>query len=162
MLIDWDSPLRFHPTTLEPSTTRGIPLPFYGNYGGPGNSGPGPALSPLDELYQAHDNAYDQAGGDISAQSAADATLIESILFLDAQGGLSDPEDSIYAGFSTLAIVGNLALHDDLDQLTTPPALVIANAIDNLETGFAEAPSEGRSLHGALHVFEAHFSDLLV
>jgi len=92
--------------------------------------------------------------------------LIKSIFELDTQGGLSDPEDSIYAGFSTLAIVGNLALHSDLDLLLdllgAELPLVIANAIENLETGFAEEPSEGRSLHGAVHVFEKHFLDDLL
>ena len=159
MFIHWDSPLRFHPTTLEPSTQKGIPVPYYGLYGGPGNSGPGAPVSTLDALYQAHDNAYDIAQGDISAQSKADAKLIQSIFLLDQSGGLSDPEDSLYGGFSTLAIVGNLALHDDLDLLGASLPIVVANAIDNWETGLAGAPSEGRGLHGAVHAFEAHFGD---
>jgi len=41
--------------------------------------------------------------------------------------------------------------------------LLATAAIQNFETGLAETPgNESRSLHGALHVFEAHFGDLLL
>jgi hypothetical protein len=60
--ISWEPTLHFHPTSLDPFTTHGIPVPTYGNYGGPGytagtlggttpNSLPDPApVDPLDTL----------------------------------------------------------------------------------------------------------------
>src|SRR4029453_15590025 len=34
--INWEPNLFFHPTSLDPFATHGIPIPTYGNYGGPG------------------------------------------------------------------------------------------------------------------------------
>jgi hypothetical protein len=159
MWINWDSTLHFHPTTLE-AATHGIPVPVYGLYGGPGNSGPGAPKDELDAAYQVHDEQSATADT-VAEQSAADVQLINTIAQLDQQGALSDPEASLYAGFSTLAILGELAINDDLELLGGQNALaaVVGGAIANIQEGLAGAPSEGRSLHGAVHVFEAKFSD---
>jgi hypothetical protein len=90
----------------------------------------------------------------------ADLELLSTIDSLQ----FTDPEDSLYAGFASLSIIGKLvttpgALTElalcgaDLSQL----AVYTQNAILDLETGLAEVPGEARSLHGALHVFEAKF-----
>ena len=160
MWISWDSTLHVHPTTPAVAT-HGIPVPIYGLYGGPGNSGPGAPKDELDAAYQVHD---EQSGGTVAEQSAADVQLINTITQLDQQGALSDPEASLYAGFSTLAILGQLAINDDLDLLGGQNVLaaVVDGALANIQEGFAGAPSEGRSLHGAVHVFEAKFSDWFI
>lgn len=89
--------------------------------------------------------------------------LINEILTLDATQQLTDPEASLYAGFTTLGIVGDLALKDGLDDLSVPLPLVLANAVQNIEEGLAGvAPEEVRGLHAAIHVFDAHFGDLLL
>ena len=57
----------------------------------------------------------------------------------------------------------NLALNDDLDLLGASLPLIVGGAVANIETGLEALPrQETRSLNGALHVFEAHFGDLLV
>jgi len=55
MFINWDV-TRFDPNSVEPSTQHGIPVPSYGNYGGPNYSagaqggttaeGPNPSPAP--------------------------------------------------------------------------------------------------------------------
>jgi hypothetical protein len=53
--------------------------------------------------------------------------------------------------------------NNELTSLPSPQFIGgIAQAEGNIKNGLAETPSnESRSLHGALHVFEAHYSDLL-
>jgi hypothetical protein len=95
--------IHFHPASLAPAL-RGIPVPTYGSYGGPGHSGPGDPVDALDMAFQVHDRASAAAltPGD---QSAADAVLIGKIQNLDTTGQIEDPEASLYAGFATLAIM---------------------------------------------------------
>jgi hypothetical protein len=38
---------------------------------------------------------------------------------------------------------------------------IVEKAVGNVETGLAAVPGEAKSLHGALHVFEHQFLDLL-
>ena len=38
MYINWDVTIRFDPNSVLPSTQHGIPVPSYGNYGGPNYS----------------------------------------------------------------------------------------------------------------------------
>jgi hypothetical protein len=156
MNINWDETFHVSPRTLQPATT-GIPLPSYGNYGGPGNSGPGPALDLLDAAFAAHDTGY------LVDPVAADVQLIDTILQLDITGKLSDPEASLYAGFATLGILGDLALRGGLDDLDAPLNVVLADAVGNIEEGLAGTPpQEVRGLHAAIHVFEAQVGDLLL
>ena len=71
MNIDWkDATLRFDPNSPDAFATHGIPLPVYGNYGGPnwsagqvGGKITGTPTDPLpvddlDELFYAHDFVY--------------------------------------------------------------------------------------------------------
>jgi hypothetical protein len=79
-----------------------------------------------------------------------------------------DPEALLYDAFGTLSIVGKiLTTPTELAYLEAHPvhaAIVIAAAqaaIPNFELGLTETPGEARSLHGAFHVFEAHFAEQL-
>ena len=90
-------------------------------------------------------------------------------MFALAQTPGLEHEALLYDAFATLGIAGKI--------LSTPgePEYLQQNgdlgavfgaaqaAISNFETGLAETPGhEARSLNGALHVFEAHFGDLLM
>jgi hypothetical protein len=57
--------------------------------------------------------------------------------------------------------MGQMAANNGLRLLGGPQAVgaVALNVIENMESGLAAVPAEGRSLHGALHVFEARFLD---
>ncbi len=102
--INWDVVFYFDPQTLRPAPS-GVAVPTYGNYGGPGYSEGafGPLAAPyeppadaLDGLFLAHD-----------AASAAAATP-----------GELDPEASVYAGLTTLTMVGHLTAQGSLDLLS--------------------------------------------
>src|SRR5262245_33491407 len=82
--INWDPNLSFDPTNVaDPFATHGIPVPTYGNYGGPayhagtlGGTASVPADPPpvdsLDTLFYTHDLAIQQAlAGDPAAAAAA-------------------------------------------------------------------------------------------
>ncbi|RXG83774.1 hypothetical protein EAS61_40965 [Bradyrhizobium zhanjiangense] len=102
----------------------------------------------------------------------ADAKLLEGMYALtQSEPALfaNDPEALLYEGFATIGILGKIEttpgeseyLHSTLSQ--SEELLLATAAIQNFETGLAETPgNESRSLHGALHVFEAHFGDLLL
>jgi hypothetical protein len=184
MYINWDVTIRFDPNSLEPSTQHGIPVPSYGNYGGPNYTAgveggttpeiPFPApTDDLDLLFYNHDLVYqhfkDQAAT-IQDVAQADITLVESMYAL-MQDPTLDSEALLYASFATLGIVGKILTTPD--ELTYFQALPLAEqylvgvlapreAVENFGIGLAETPGkEARSLHGAFHVFEAHYSDLL-
>ena len=84
----------------------------------------------------------------------------------------NDPEALLYEGLGTLSIVGKIlttpeefAYFQTLSPAEQGLVAVVAphEAIQNFETGLAETPgNEARSLHGAFHVFEAHFGDFLL
>jgi hypothetical protein len=188
--INWDVTVRFDPNSVEPST-HGIPVPSYGNYGGPNYTagvvnGTTPELAdlnpldvttypldPLDWLFWEHDLAYQNATS-TSDIAQADVHLVEQLFLLtqtEPTFFAEDPEALLYDAFATLSIVGKvLSTPDELYYLQgLPPSdqnLVGAaalSAIPNFETGLAETPgNESRGLHAALHVFEAHFGDLLI
>ena len=162
--INWeDSNIHFQPQTPQPAD-HGIPVPFYGNWGGPhwsagelnGTDTTVIALSPLDAAFKAHDIAYGTAQG-IADIAQADYTLVSTIGTLN----FVDPEDSIYAGFASLSIIANIIVSGEtafIDPGLLPNLQTFAiDAVADLETGLAAAPQEGRSLHGALHVFEAQY-----
>lgn len=184
MHIHWDVTSRFDPNSLVPST-HGIPIPSYGNYGGPnfsagveGGTTPETPTNPapvddLDLLFWQHDLVY-QHFHDGTATTTdlaqADVQLVEGMYALtQAPGWGSDPEEVLYEGLGTLAIVGQILTTDHAYFATLPPSeqfliavLAPQEAIHNFEVGLAETSGdESRSLHGALHVFEAHFGDLI-
>jgi hypothetical protein len=173
--INWDVTIRFDPNSLEPSTQHGIPVPSYGNYGGPNYSagveggtppeGPNPFPAPaddLDNLFWQHDLDYKHATSPTDI-AQADVNLVKALS--DPAVFADDLEALLYDAFATLAIVGKI-LTTELPYVDPGdlPALAGAAqlAIQNFETGLAETPgNEARSLHGAFHVFEAQFADLL-
>jgi hypothetical protein len=153
--INWDLLFYFDPATGESTSdpTAGIGFPTYGNYGGGGYSAgqfggdlltrsDGSAYSykqlvkfgddlqdpadQLDYLFYQHDVASAQAGtGYTQAQAYADISLLKSLVKLDAS---YDPEASLYAGFASLAMIGELAIHNDLNLIS--PKLLLAGLTD--------------------------------
>jgi hypothetical protein len=55
-------------------------------------------------------------------------------------------------------------VHSDITQLPNYSAIVsdAQEAFVNFAAGLAETPSEARTLHAALPLFEHHFHDLLI
>ena len=174
MNINWkDSTLRFDPNSPDPFATHGIPLPVYGNYGGPNwsagqvggiatNPPNPPPVDQLDTLFWAHDLAY-QSSTDPLVRAAADILLVQqmhNLTYTDPGQPNYDPEAGLYEGFSTLAILLQLAAGG------VPPlpnqTLLVQDAITNIEAGLAEVPGEAKSLHGAFHVFEHQYLDFLL
>src|SRR5262249_34718752 len=101
MLINWDVTARFDPNSLVPST-HGIPIPSYGNYGGPNYSSgvgggttpePGsadflahPPKDPLDQLFYTHDLTYQHVKDGLvppldipNVIAQADVTLVKGL-----------------------------------------------------------------------------------
>lgn len=188
MHINWEVTTRFDPNSLEPST-HGIPIPSYGNYGGPNYSAgvengrtpetPNPPpLDALDALFYEHDLVYQHVQDGAAPPTAiaqADVHLVEAMYGLtqtDPALFANDPEALLYEGLGTLSIVGKIlttpeefAYFQTLSPAEQGLVAVVAphEAIQNFETGLAETPgNEARSLHGAFHVFEAHFGDFLL
>jgi hypothetical protein len=102
----------------------------------------------------------------------ADITLIFGMAALDyTDPGKPnyDPEAGLYEGLSTFATVLKLetelkSVGSDITQLPNYSAIVsdTQEAFVNFTAGLTEAPSEARTLHAALPLFEHHFHDLLV
>jgi hypothetical protein len=182
MYLNWYAPpeLRFDPKTADPTAAHGIPLPTYGNYGGPNYSAGAiggttpysidysdPAqvpVNPLDALFYEHDLVYQQYHDGLLPASAlpeADVDLIKEM----AQLTLTDPESQLFEGFATICLVGGLAKSGYLATLDFTDLIMIGaatqEALVNYRSGLAAAPNEARSLHGALPVFAAHFPDYL-
>src|SRR5262245_26073174 len=164
MFINWGVTARFDPNSLVPST-HGIPIPSYGNYGGPNYSagvengttpeGPNPIPAPvdsLDTLFWQHDLVYQHvkdglvAPQDIpTAIAQADVTLVEGVYAL-TKTNLS-PEALLYSAVATLSVGGKiLTTPSELAYLGAHPldaaAVVTAvqAAIPNFEVGLAETP----------------------
>ncbi|MEH2536580.1 MULTISPECIES: hypothetical protein [unclassified Bradyrhizobium] len=180
MYINWETRSYFDFNSLDPFATHGIPLPTYGNYGGPnysagevggtitGTSADPPPVDPLDALFYQHDLAY-QTSTDPLVRAAADVQLVEAmhaLTYTDPGDTNYDPEAGLYEGFATLGTIAGLAAAGVLQQLPGSDQLLIAEATQeaavNLEAGLAEAPAEAKSLHGAFHVFEHQYLDLLL
>jgi hypothetical protein len=169
--IHWDQPFFVNSATGEvvPVGTEGaVALPTYGNYGGAGYSagefGGEPPTTPsgrplsraqltqldsdseapvdrLDYLYYKHDLASDDVGEPYTRdQARADAALVKSLIKLDAS---YDPEASLYAGGTTFAMIGRLALNDQLDILS-PRVLVAAtqDAVGDIEYALENLPQQ--------------------
>jgi hypothetical protein len=192
MNINWDVTIRFDPNSLVPSTEHGIPVPSYGNYGGPtytaGQEGgttpePGtadyianPPTDDLDLLFYTHDLTYqhfaDQTAN-LQDVFVADAALVIGLAELtQTEPALfaNDPEALLYEAFGTLAILAKIqTTPGESDYLQQNSILSLAQeqllagaAIQNFETALTETPGDARSLHGAFHVFEAHHGDFLL
>src|SRR5215207_9394568 len=132
--LNWHAPptLRFDPKTADPSATHGIPLPTYGNYGGPGYSagtigGTTPyaidysnpeevPVTALDALFYEHDLVYQQYQDGLVQATALPEADYNLILSMD-QLILTDPGSMLFSGFATIALVGGLAKDGYLETL---------------------------------------------
>src|SRR5262249_40067796 len=143
MFINWDVTARFDPNSLVDSTQsismHGIPIPTYGNYGGPNYTagveggttpgGPNPIPAPrddLDKLFWQHDLAYQQVKDGLvppndipDAVAKADVTLVEGLYDLITKTNLA-PEAFLYDALATLTIGAKI--------LTTPSELAYLKA----------------------------------
>ena len=104
MHINWEVTTRFDPNSLEPST-HGIPIPSYGNYGGPNYSAgvengrtpetPNPPpLDALDALFYEHDLVYQHVQDGTAPPTAiaqADVHLVEAMY------GLTQTDPALFA-----------------------------------------------------------------
>lgn len=174
--INWETPFYLDLATGESSATAmagWIAFPTFGHYGGGGSFSAGefggelitnPDGSPysykkllkfgddnqdpvdkLDYLFYRHDVLSAQAGpGYTQAQADADISLLKSLVKLDAS---YDAEASLYAGFASLGMIGDLAIHNDLDLLS--PSLLIAalgDAAGDIEYGLDNLPPQELAL----------------
>ena len=169
--INWEKTFPVDPLTgevLPVGTERALDLPTYGNYGGGGYSAgefggqlltasSGRPLSLtrltklgsksedpldlLDYLFYRHDVASNDVGEPYNrGQAKADASLIKSLITLDAS---YDPEASFYAGGTSLAMIGRLAINDKLHLL--PPKVLISaveDAVGDIQYGLENLPQQ--------------------
>jgi len=138
MYINWAYDFYIDPTTLEPTTSTDdtFLFPTYANYGGPNYTAgvltteAGPvqvggtnALDSLDALFLIHDTT-----GDDFALAAGIATMDTSQL---------DAEGQLYAGIALLAMIEQLAVDGQLDQVD--PSLVTFGlnvAYQDIQSGY--------------------------
>jgi hypothetical protein len=153
---------------LPIGTEGALDLPTYGDYGGGGysvgDSGEellttstgrplslarlkmvgSPSQDPLDRLdylFYRHDVVSNDVGEPYNrAQARADASLVKSLIKLDAS---YDPEASFYAGGATLAMIGRLAINDKLHFLS-PKVLITAveDAVSDIQYGLENLPQQ--------------------
>lgn len=192
MYISWKGPLtKLNPKfglDLQETHQNGIPVPNYGNFGGPLNSG-GYPVDELDGFFEIHDDDIDGAivkgKGVPSPQDIveAHAQLFGEILSLktDDDGLLkvkrangeivADPEATLYAGFTLFGLTAHVMQLDELDEFESElaelkPALnvstVLTRAAEYMETGLEAVPSnEVKSLNGLFHIWEKQFDDFI-
>ena len=189
MYISWEGPL----ITINPKTgfdpqanhPNGVLVPNYGHFGGPLISGEGGApVDSLDELFQSHDAEILEASqddGELTPQELvqAHANLIgaitdlpetEGLLWVETATGetIADPEATLYAGFTALALSAQIASFGKQafemyqaefakDGLNLQD--VLTDAVRYMKTGLDEVPSEGRGLNGLVQVFENQLAD---
>ena len=178
--INWDPTVHFNPTDLgDFFATHGIPIPTYGNYGGPGYTAgtlggtasvpaDPPPVDALDQLFYEHDLALQQANGNPAAILGASVLLVHEMDTLPTIQSLIDPNSpnydpavQLYEGLATLAVVGQLIAPGWQFLDTTTQGLIETaahHAVVNFEEGLAAIPGEAGSLHGAFHVFEHKFA----
>src|SRR5262245_53449854 len=185
--INWDPNLSFDPTNVaDPFATHGIPVPTYGNYGGPGYTAgtlggtasvpaDPPAVDSLDQLFYTHDLAIQTANGDLPTIVLA---TVQLVLGMDALAIINpndpahyDPAAQLYEGLATLAVVSQIiapawqfigSLPGGQGQIIQGDIMAATqHAVVNFEEGLAAIPGEAGSLHGALQVFEHKFADML-
>jgi hypothetical protein len=166
MFINWTKDVFLNPTTLTASATPpGIPIPTYGNYGGPdytdgtvgGRIPTGGGVKPvdqLDHLFKVHDLAY-QSHPAKTELPVADLNLIHGIEGLTGQ---LDAEASFYGGAAILGVAAFMALnghplspgqllladatalHDiqyGLSHLSSTESVMAANALQDIVEAFA-------------------------
>jgi hypothetical protein len=180
--INWEPSLSFNPTSLDQFATHGIPIPTYGNYGGPGytagtlggttppppNPNP-PPVDALDQLFYAHDFALQQAQANQDPQAAVAASVelvlkMDQLTLIEPSAPNYDPAAQLYEGLATLAVTSQLIAPawqfiDPSTQAMIETAT--QDAVTNFEEGLAAIPGEAGSLHGAFHVFEHQFAQSL-
>lgn len=134
--IHWDDPdpLFINPKfgiDLQGHASEGIPIPTYGNYGGPNiydRSGTGETVDALDALFKTHDETIQSAMSDSQTSGvlapdelvAAHAQLFDGILHTLPQSGgfvLNDAEATLYAGFTLFGLTAELAQLGLLEKL---------------------------------------------
>jgi hypothetical protein len=122
-----------------------IPVPTYGQYGGPNWSGgvvvgdhePGnyavPPEDGLDELFLAHDQAYDQS--DTLVRARADLVLIQRIL--EQPTDEVTGEGDLYAGGAVLAMLYQIAVVNNRPELLLEADVgqIVQGAIARIEEG---------------------------
>jgi hypothetical protein len=177
--IHWEQPFYVNPATGQtsypgPNPLLGVvaPLPTYGNYGGgayseggasDGNwltkpdgtplgylqllalgSGGEDPVDYLDYLFYRHDVLT--SGPAYSA--SADIDLLNRLILYSS----SDPEANLYAGGAELAMIGSLAAHGELDELS-PAQLVLGltDAVHHIAIGLESLPPD--ELEEALDFF---------
>jgi hypothetical protein len=174
----------FDPTSIDPAATHGIPIPTYGNYGGPGYTAgtlggttPSPPPNPppvdaLDALFYVHDLAFQQFhDGTIGPAELVEASVqlvlgMSALTYTDPVSPDYDPAAGLYEGLGTLAVVSQLLVGTGAFQTLPSPiqqqiTTATQEAVTNFEAGLAAIPGEAGSLHGALHVFEHKFAESL-
>jgi len=126
----------------------GIPLPTYGNYGGPGYSNgevlsspnqpvdySAPPVDGLDELFLFHDMAYDSPNALVRAEG--DLALIRGIEELSLSQ--LSPEESLYAGAAILAAVEQLTVTNGHPELLSQSELLAATntSVQDIQYGLS-------------------------
>jgi hypothetical protein len=141
MFINW--------LVLAP-TPEGIPVPTYGNYGGPDYSGgkivgPGEspdftvaAKDPLDELFLRHDEAHANPASDALSRAQADIALIQGIQALPENA--VSAEGDLYAGAAILATIYQISVVDRHPELlaSLDVKAVVQKAAGLIEQGSVE------------------------
>ncbi len=127
MFINW--------SVLVP-TSQGIDIPVYGEYGGPNHATGEVPVDVLDTLFRAHDIVYDLTT-DPLARALADLALIEGILALPKSS--LDPEASLYAGITVLAMINQIGVVNGHPELLPGPAtlLIAFEAAQLVQVGLA-------------------------
>jgi hypothetical protein len=170
---------------LEGNPSKGIPIPTYGNYGGPNISGPELPVDELDALFQVHDDAMERALVSENVLTPEElvqphATLINDVGSLLNYESVDDAETTLYGGFSIFALTAHLAqfgLLRELEMALDPTdasrpfvfddvSAALNDAQGYMERGLAElTPGEAgqaRSLNGLLSYFEVQFEGFLI
>jgi hypothetical protein len=157
MNINWTEDVYIDPVTFTASAVPpGIPIPTYGNYGGPdysdgsigGTIPPGggvPPVDQLDALFEAHDLAYQNSGA--TELPSADLTLIHGIEYLTATHQL-DAEASFYGGAAILGVAAFMALNG---HPLSPGELLFADAtaLHDIQYGLSHLSSTERAMAAA-------------
>src|SRR5262245_33831843 len=158
--INWDPNLRFDPNSLDPFAIHGIPVPTYGNYGGPGYTAGtigGTASVPadplpvdaLDQIFYQHDLAIQQAqaiGDPAAAAAAIVAASITAVVQMDTSLAVQDiidpnsphydPAAELYEGLAAIGVIGQLIAPawKSIDPTTQQAIVSVAqHAIVNFE-----------------------------
>jgi hypothetical protein len=166
--INWTTDVFIDPVTLTAGAgPSGIPIPTYGNYGGPDYSdglvggtipttGALPAVDQLDARFFLHDLAY-QLQPSANEIPSADLALIHGIEFLTATRQL-DAEASLYGGATILGIMAFMAANG---HPLSPSEFLLASATAayDIQYGFNHlSPTERALAEGAAQNIVAAFA----